>query len=140
MAYVIQVNSVDLEKNVALGIDLPMVGAVGAVFKSNYFSLDQAVANAKNLLLTEPGERVMLPTFGCGLKKALFEQLTTETLINLEARIRNTFQTFLPYIFIQNLVLTPNDTRQSIAIRLDISLNESGIDTRSIFLEVNGGT
>ncbi len=140
MAYVIQVNSVDLEKNVALGIDLPMVGAVGAVFKSNYFSLDQAVANAKNLLLTEPGERVMLPTFGCGLKKALFEQLTTETLINLEARIRNAFQTFLPYIFIQNLVLTPNDTRQSIAIRLDISLNESGIDTRSIFLEVNGGT
>jgi phage baseplate assembly protein W len=138
MAYIIQVNPVDLEKNVALGLDLPMIGAQGATFKQNYYSMDQAIANAKNLLLTEPGERVMLPTFGCGLKKALFEQLTDATLAALKNRIVNAFQTFLPYIFIQKLELNTNPDTHVLFVKLDISLSESGIDTRSILLQVNG--
>jgi phage baseplate assembly protein W len=138
MAYIIQVNPVDLQKNIALGIDLPMAGEQGSTFKQNFYSMDQAVANAKNLLLTEPGERVMLPTFGAGLKRALFEQLTIEALTALETRIRTTFRTFLPYIFIQRLELTPDMDRNRLYIALDISLSESGIDTRSILLEVNG--
>lgn len=138
MAYIIQVNSVDLQRNVALGIDLPMIGEVGSTFKQNYYSMDQAIANARNLILTEPGERVMLPTFGAGLKRALFEQLTTEALLALETRIRTAFRTFLPYIFIQRLELTPDNDVNRLFIKLDISLNESGIDTRSILLEVNG--
>ena len=138
MAYIIQVNPVDLQKNIALGIDLPMVGEQGSTFKQNFYSMDQAVANARNLLLTEPGERVMLPTFGAGLKRALFEQLTVEALLALETRIRSAFRTFLPYIFIQRLELTPDTERNRLYIALDISLSESGIDTRSILLEVNG--
>jgi phage baseplate assembly protein W len=138
MAYIIQVNPVDLEKNIALGIDLPMTGDQGSTFKQNYFSIDQAVANAKNLLLTEPGERVMLPTFGAGLKKSLFDQLTVEATTLLDRRIRSAFQTFLPYIFIQRLDLTPDQDTNTLYLRLDISLSETGIDTRSILLEVNG--
>jgi phage baseplate assembly protein W len=138
MAYIIQVNPIDLEKNVALGIDLPMTAAVGSKFESNYTSMEQAIANAKNLLLTEPGERVMLPTFGCGLKRTLFEQLTKEALSALETRIRSTFQTFLPYIFIQELMLTPEPDQNRLFVKLSISLQESGIDTRTILLQVNG--
>ena len=138
MAYIIQVNPVDLEKNVALGLDLPLTGEMGATFKQNYFTMDQAEANAKNLLLTEPGERVMLPEFGCGLKKTIFENLTTETIRALEIRIKNSFQTFLPYIFIQKLELTPDPDRNTLFVKLDMSLSEMGFDTRSILLEVNG--
>ena len=134
MAYIIQVNPVDLQKNVALGVDLPMTGKQGSTFQQNFYSMDQAVANAKNLLLTEPGERVMLPTFGAGLKRALFEQLTVEALLALENRIRMTFRTLLPYIFIQKLELTPDSERNRLYIKLDISLSESGIDTRSNLL------
>jgi phage baseplate assembly protein W len=138
MAYIIQVNPVDLEKNVALGLDMPLVGESGAKFKQNYLTMDQAVANAKNLILTEPGERVMLPTFGCGLKRVLFDQTTPETLAALETRIRNSFQTFLPYIFIQELNLVSDPDKNAIYVKLGISLNESGFDTRTILLEVNG--
>ncbi|CAB4143484.1 baseplate wedge subunit [uncultured Caudovirales phage] len=138
MAYIIQVNPVDLEKNVALGLDLPLTGERGATFKQNYFTMDQAEANAKNLLLTEPGERVMLPEFGCGLKRTIFENLTAETTKALEMRIKNSFQTFLPYIFIQKLELTPDEDRNTLFVKMDISLDELGFDTRSILLEVNG--
>ena len=138
MAYIIQVNPVDLERNVALGLDLPLTGEVGATFKQNYFTMDQAEANAKNLLLTEPGERVMLPEFGCGLKKAIFENLTSQTMATLEMRIKNSFQTFLPYIFIRKLQLTPDEDRNTLFVQMDISLSELDFDTRSILLEVNG--
>lgn len=138
MAYIIQVNPIDLEKNVALGLDLPLAGERGATFKQNYFTMDQAEANAKNLLLTEPGERVMIPEFGCGLKKSIFENLTAETIIALESRIKNSFQTFLPYIFIRKLELTPDEDRNTLFVQMDISLSELDFDTRSILLEVNG--
>ena len=138
MAYIIQVNPIDLERNVALGLDLPLAGERGATFKQNYFTMDQAEANAKNLLLTEPGERVMLPEFGCGLKRSIFENLTTETVAALESRIKNSFQTFLPYIFIRKLLLTPDEDRNTLFVQLDISLSELDFDTRSILLEVNG--
>ena len=138
MAYIIQVNPIDLEKNVALGVDLPMTAPYGSQFQLNYTSKEQAIANAKNLLLTEPGERIMLPDFGCGLKRALFEQLTDEGLSNLDRRIRLSFQKYLPYIFIQNLIFTPNQDQKSLAIKLDISLDPEGIDTQSILVQVNG--
>lgn len=138
MAYIVQVNPVDLQKNVALGLDLPLIATRGTRFQQNYFSIDQAAANAKNLLLTEPGERVMLPDFGCGLQKALFEPLDTNALSMLEARIKRNFQTYLPYIFIQELVLTPSDTNNKLFVKLSISLSPTGVDTRPILIEVNG--
>lgn len=137
MAYLIKVNPVDLERNVALGLDLPMTGQRGSTFSQNYFTIDQAVANSKNLLLTEPGERVMLPTFGCGLKKTLFEPLTEQTVKTLKKRIEKNFELFLPYVFIQTLELTPDNDHNKLFIKMEISLSESDFDTRSILLEVN---
>ncbi len=139
MAYIIQVNPIDAELNVALGLDLPMSTANGTGFKQNYLTIDQAVANAKNLLRTEPGERVMLPQFGCGLRRTLFEQLTDQALVELDNRIRNNFATFLPYIFINELQITPKPDDNKLLVKLVISLGEGGFDSRSILIEVTNG-
>lgn len=139
MAYIIQVNPIDSELNVALGLDLPMSTATGTGFQQNYLTIDQAVANAKNLLRTEPGERVMLPQFGCGLRRTLFEQLTDQALMELESRIRNNFATFLPYIFINELQITPKPDENKLLVKLTISLGEGGFDSRSILIEVTNG-
>lgn len=139
MAYIIQVNPIDSELNVALGLDLPMSTPTGTGFQQNYLTIDQAVANAKNLLRTEPGERVMLPQFGCGLRRTLFEQLTDQALIELESRIRNNFATFLPYIFINELQITPKPDEHKLLVKLVISLGQGGFDSRSILIEVTNG-
>jgi len=136
MAYIIQVNPIDLETNVALGIDLPMTTDHGSRFKQNYLSIDQALANAKNLIRTEPGERIMLPQFGCGLRRTLFEQLTEEAVSALNARIIQNFATFLPYIFIKELIITPKPDENKLLVKLAISLSESGFDQRAILIEV----
>ncbi len=139
MAHIIQVNPVDLETNVALGLDLPMNDSHGARFKQNYLSIDQAVANAKNLLKTEPGERAMLPQFGCGLRKTLFEQLTDQSIEVLRDRIQQNFATFLPYIFIHELNITPKPDENKLLVQLVIGLSELGLDRRAILIETTNG-
>ena len=55
------------------------------------------------LLLTVPGERVMDPLFGVGLKKFLFQNLTQGTLGEIESKINEQVQKYLPFIRIVNI-------------------------------------
>ena len=48
--------------------------------------------NLKNLLLTSPGERVMIPTFGAGLHEVLFENASGGLFDELTSRIYSQVQ------------------------------------------------
>lgn len=136
MAEEIKLNPLDFEPDVAIGIDLPLNASKGGGFVLNYMSIDQAVANSKNLLLTDRGERIMQPTFGCDLRRSLFENLTVPFIENLQNKIRSSFDFWLPYININELTLTPSEDKNTLYIKLVISLEGNRFDTRSIQLEV----
>jgi len=140
MAVEIKINPIDFEPDVALGIDLPMIAGAGAAFKLNYMSIDQAVANAKNLILTDRGERIMLPEFGCNLKSILFDPIDELINENLEKIIKDSFDYWLPYIFINNVAVTNNADTNRINILLSISLQDNKLDTRSIEVVVENNT
>jgi uncharacterized protein len=59
--------------------------------------------NLKNLLLTEPGERIMDPNFGVGLKKMLFEQNTEATHANMSAIIHQQISKYMPFIQVDDV-------------------------------------
>lgn len=136
MATIINISPIDFEKDVAVGIDLPMLGSHGSSFKLNYTTLDQAVANARNLLLTNRGERVMQPEFGCDLDNIVFENLTNSVIATVESNIRSNFDYWLPYIFINSLSVVPNQDSNKLYISITISLEGNQFSTRSISLEV----
>lgn len=71
---------------------------------TDYLSLVKQ--NMKMVLLTSPGERVMIPEYGVGLKRFLFLQNTETTLDNMRERIAEQIQTYLPYVVIQDLRVT----------------------------------
>ena len=57
--------------------------------------------NLKNLILTVPGERIMIPDFGVGLKKLLFEQRDPDIYASICASIyalNNKIQLYLLYM------------------------------------------
>jgi phage baseplate assembly protein W len=135
MAVEIKIHPLDFEPDVAIGIDLPMI-KTGAAFKLNYTTLDQAVANARNLLLTNKGERIMQPDFGCDLSNTLFENITNSLVVGLEDNIRSSFEYWLPYIFINELTVVPSEDQNRIYVTLKISLEGNRFDTRSIQVEI----
>ena len=60
-------------EDVALGISLPFNTREGSLFDLTFLSIDAAITNLKNLLLTRKGERVNHPQFGTNLQDYLFE-------------------------------------------------------------------
>lgn len=81
--------------------------------------------NFKMLILTSPGERVMEPDFGVGIRAYLFEQLTEEVFIRIRTRINEQVATYMPYINIMDL--TFNSTAQGPQQALDYDENYLGI-------------
>lgn len=59
--------------------------------------------NFKMLLLTNPGERVMMPLYGVGIKSFLFEQFTSSTFAKIEARITDQVLTYMPNVSITEI-------------------------------------
>jgi hypothetical protein len=67
MAYrVPNIEPIDLQPRVAIGISLPFNGPTG--FNGTYTTADQLKTNILSFLLTNRGERLFQPTFGANLR------------------------------------------------------------------------
>tara|TARA_Y100001963_G_C6761843_1_gene439893 strand:- start:198 stop:599 length:402 start_codon:yes stop_codon:yes gene_type:complete len=62
-----------------------------------------AQQNLKMVILTAPGERIMDPNFGVGLRNFLFENASDTTFSLLEERIRAQTKIYVPYITIGSI-------------------------------------
>lgn len=59
--------------------------------------------NLKNLLLTVPGERMMDPDFGVGLKTFLFEQHSYETYSEIFSKSLEQVQKYMPFLNLERM-------------------------------------
>lgn len=119
----IRVNPLDLQKNIAIGVSLPFNGP--GVFNSTFTTKDQTKSNLVNLLLTDIGERVMNPEFGCNLKKFLFEGITESNSELLANNLANSIAIFVPEITVTNIIVTPNPDYNLIDLTVDYIMNVS---------------
>ena len=89
--------------------------------------------NLKNLLLTVPGERMMNPDFGVGLKRFLFENDNPLVYDGIAERIREQVRKYLPYIAINDIFFNSS--------AIDSSLQDNTlyvrVEYRIIPLELN---
>ena len=75
--------------------------------------------NLKNILLTIPGERIMDPNFGVGVKMYLFEQNNGD-LSPLMFSIKSQIKRYAPYIEILDLNAKTFDNNLTISIRYEV--------------------
>ena len=75
---------------------------------------DQIKQNFKNLLLTSPGERMMNPDFGVGLRNFLFEpRERVKSLVR--QRIDEQVAKYMPFIKITKVIMNSNKRENDIA-------------------------
>lgn len=72
------------------------------------YTLNQTYAestkqNLISLVLTVPGERIMDPDFGVGIRKYLFELDNTESFMSVSSKIYEQVSTYLPFVEIVDL-------------------------------------
>ena len=59
--------------------------------------------NLKMIILTSPGERIMHPKFGVGLRRYLFMNNTQSTLSDMSRKIQEQVRIYLPNIKIRSI-------------------------------------
>ena len=134
----------DDNEDIALGLNFPTNGEAGRAFDQTFFSIDAAIANIKNLLLTRKGERINHPHFGTNLRDYLFEPNFESLRENVGTEIRDAVELWLPYIVINNLdVRVPKanelgltDPNHGIICLLKISLVNNTIEEKEIVIEI----
>lgn len=87
-----------------LSVKLPLtLSSVFGAYNLNTTFEELAKQNLKMLVLTAPGERIMDPNFGVGLKGYLFEMNTTSTYAQISSRIESQVSQYLDYIRIDDI-------------------------------------
>tara|TARA_R100000008_G_C3545587_1_gene147349 strand:- start:457 stop:846 length:390 start_codon:yes stop_codon:yes gene_type:complete len=87
-----------------LSVALPLtVSEVFGPYDLNTTFEDLAKQNLKMLILTNPGERIMYPKFGAGIRRLLFEPNTIDTEATIRERIIQQVSIHLPYITIDRV-------------------------------------
>ncbi|HHZ95592.1 MAG TPA: hypothetical protein EYN67_08540 [Flavobacteriales bacterium] len=87
-----------------ISIKVPLLRSPSDGHDMNKTYKQVAVQNLKMLIMTSPGERVMDPLFGVGLRTYIFESDHPTTHSNIAARIRSQVKKYLPYIDIREVL------------------------------------
>tara|TARA_R100001594_G_scaffold144485_1_gene193586 strand:- start:200 stop:568 length:369 start_codon:yes stop_codon:yes gene_type:complete len=93
----------------SIAVKLPLVRSEIDGFGMLKTVRDTAKQNFKMLLLTVPGERVMDPLYGVGLKTYLFNNFTQITFSEIESKIREQVAMYMPALQIDEIQFVGSD-------------------------------
>jgi len=93
----------------SLAVKLPLMYSQENGYMMIKSMLPMIRQNLKMLLLTNPGERIMIPAFGVGMRTYLFENFDETTYAKIRARVKSQAKIFMPYITINSIQFIPED-------------------------------
>ena len=70
---------------------------------------EMVTQNLKMLILTAPGERIMDPEFGVGIRNYLFEPNYSITHQEINSKIKKQVKKYMPFLEIKTAILGPDD-------------------------------
>lgn len=136
MAYNLRnINVLDLRPSTGIGVALPF-NAPG-VFRTVYTTAEQLKYNIINFLLTDNRERIFNPTFGANIRSKVFEQITANTVDELDSLIRNGVERYFPNVIITNLTFSGEPDRNTLLVQFSYTINNTG-ESDNIILSLNG--
>jgi phage baseplate assembly protein W len=91
-------------------------------------------SNVKMILLVEPGERLMMPTYGCTLREYVFDPLAGTTTQDINSSITQAITTWEPRVQIQSLSTIVNKPNRSVTINMMLG---SKLNQQQFMLQLN---
>lgn len=121
----------DLIDRQAIGVSIPFSNS--GVFHQTYTTADQIKSNLINYFLTNKGERILKCNYGGNLRNILFEQVSEETLIVLQQRLKTDISLKFPIVEVKSLTVTP----QSDLNIINITLIYDALNLENEVIEIN---
>jgi len=103
---------------------IPLTVEDGTIESFTFDELTELIKqNVKMVLLTNPGERIMIPEFGVGIVRYLFELSTVGSYGPLEARIKEQIRTYIPSINLTALSVEPINDEQKLNVSVSYDID-----------------
>ena len=126
----------DRDSRVSVGLDFPIGRQAGdqmGYFATTKTTMDAIKNDIRLLLMTQRGERLFQPFLGMNIRRFLFEQITDDTAIEIENDIVDTFQTWLPFVELQNIEVDLGDQdRNTIKINVTFNIRNAPTELQSV--------
>jgi len=102
-------------------------------FENNQTVMSVVSQNLTMIILTSPGERIMDPNFGVGIKQFLFEQNDSMTHSKIKARIINQVREYMPFVTIDKVSFSseannPNVMSNGLLVSIKYYIEPIGIE------------
>jgi phage baseplate assembly protein W len=113
----------DQDARVSVGIKLPFgrqPGSSKGYFATTDTTLDAVKQDVRLLLMTQRGERLFQPLLGMNIRRFLFEQVTENTVVEIENDIVDTFERWLPFVNLSEINIDLESKNQ---IRINVQFN-----------------
>jgi len=111
----------------SIGVELPLNYSSGDGFvmlKSIQKTIKQ---NLKMIILTSPGERVMDPEFGVGIREFLFLNYTENVEQKIRSKIKKQIALYLPVVTITNMRFQAGQDYNSLSLSIEYSVPDIGV-------------
>ena len=107
----------------------------GHEFRAALVSAERDIEQSLRILLaTNPGERVMQPAYGCGIKRMVFEQLNESKLTEIRHLVEQAILFFEPRITVNAVVLDTSDLLEGVLpIHIDYTVRTTNSRTNIVF-------
>tara|TARA_B100000282_G_scaffold271339_1_gene225936 strand:- start:258 stop:692 length:435 start_codon:yes stop_codon:yes gene_type:complete len=115
----------DKDTRVRVGLQMPLgrqPGSNDGYFASTKTTMDAVKEDVKLLLLTQQGERLFQPLLGMNIRRFLFEQITENTVVEIENDIVDTFSRWLPFVQLNDIKVDITDQDRN-KIKIDVKFN-----------------
>jgi len=90
--------------------------------------LDVIKQNLKNLVLTNPGERIMMPEFGVGIKTFLFELNNSNTQGAIQSAIVTQAKKYMPFINVENVIFNVDEFNAPESLQVTLLYNVQSLE------------
>ena len=116
------------DSNVPVGIALPgRIGSDDGARAGPATTIEAVKNNIRNLLQTNPGERLMQPNLGVELRNVIFEPITESTLLLIQDTILDSFELWLPFVEVKDIQVINDNSRTDInqvVVRIDFNIKQ----------------
>ncbi len=130
------------QKQEIYGLQYPLGSKVNGGIFSKSSGINMIKNSVEQLLLTERGERVMLPNYGCNLRKYLFQPLDESTFQGIRNEIETSFRNYIVGARIAKLAVFPLGEAgpaggNSLQVILTLKLDKSDLEVFDVGVTIS---
>ena len=125
----------DQDPDTFIGIGFPLGYSETGIFRKTKTTIEQAIYNLKNLLLTAKGERLGHPDFGCEVRDLLFEPIDNDINDRVEEKIKESVNAWLPYLSIDQVEVEQVSNRLNVDIKFSLKNDMTTHETVALSFE-----